>query len=243
MHARILLTPVWTCCVLCGCGVSTPDQPDSDEPEVEAKPQNLLPLKKVDAAKLPKLAGYLDLRAAKLKAAPPGGWLPKGRHKEYLAAFVKNRNAVIPSIVLKLAEPIGGDAFKDVTPENVVDFTEAVQATLQDPLESARPMVIGEHAFARHVKAARIGNLPAEVQVLNTIRDGKMYSIELRVRDVEDLKKHRDSAYAVAAGLQFDADDKPFDFQPEAVPVEPMPDAANPTPPPTAEPPNPAAAP
>ena len=39
------------------------------------------------------------------------------------------------------------------------------------------------------MKGARIGNLPAEVQVLSTVREGRTYTIELRVRDVEDLAR------------------------------------------------------
>jgi hypothetical protein len=75
------------------------------------------------------------------------------------------------------------------------------------------------------------------VQVLSTVREGRTYTIELRVRDVEDLKKYRDQAYAVAAGLKFAADAKPFDFKPQIEPAETPPADARPaeSPPPAAK--------
>jgi hypothetical protein len=81
-------------------------------------------------------------------------------------------------------------------------------------------MVIGKNAFARYVKGAKINNLPAEVQVLSTVRGGRGYNVELRVRP-EELKKYRDEAYAVAAALEFGADAKPFEFKPTEEPAPP----------------------
>jgi hypothetical protein len=226
MDARATFWSALICCTLVGCGGgSTPAATAEDPPdEASFKP---LPLKSVDEAKLPKLGDYLRNIDNKVEIAPPQGWLPKGRSKEYLTAFVKEKSAAVPAILVKAADATLGD-FTEVTADNVIDYAITVQGTLSDPIESARPMQIGKHHFARYVKEARIANLPAEVQVLSTVREGRTYTIELRVRDVEDLKKYRDQAYAVAAGLKFAADAKPFDFKPQIEPAETKPAEAPP---------------
>jgi hypothetical protein len=219
MHAPSFFRLALVGCALTGCGgYPSASQPDAGS-AVEPEPEKKVAIKSVDAAKLPKLGELFGQGDPKVEVAPPAGWQPKGRSRDYVAAFVKERAAAVPSILIKASEAATGD-FADVTPKNVVDYAAAVQATLQDPLESALPMQIGEHCFARYVKAAKISNLPAEVQVLSTVRAGRAYTIELRVRDIEDLKKYRDQAYAVAAGLKFAADAKPFDFKPQIEPAE-----------------------
>lgn len=227
------------CWTLVGCAANAPATTGADLPgEASFEP---LPLKQVDEAKLPKLGGYLGKIDNKIEVAPPQGWLPKGRSKDYLVAFVKEKSAAVPAILVKASDtPVGEIA--NVTADNVVDYAIAVQGTLSDPIESARPMQIGKHHFARYVKEAKIATLPAEVQVLTTVREGRTYTIELRVRDVEDLKKLRDQAYAVAAGLKFAADAKDFDFKPQVDPAETKPAETAPaevkpaeTPPPAAK--------
>lgn len=197
--------------LLAGCGGSnTPENQPGDNPPAATD----LGLKRVDAAKLPALAGHLNV--GELEVAPPEGWLPKSRGKEYLAAFVEEKGAQIPSIVVKEVPVL--DEFEQVDEENVVEFAKALQAELSKSigkqlLEPARPMMIGEHAFARYVRGATISDRPAEVQVLTTIRHGHMYQVELRVRP-DQIKKYRDQAYAVGAGLKFVDPPKPFEFKP-----------------------------
>lgn len=228
MDARALLWSALICWTLAGCGWSGAPTISAADPE-EKEPFQPLPLKAVNEAALPKVGDYLRNIDSKVEVAPPQGWIPKARSKEYLVAFVRDKSAAVPSIVVKTTDSTVG-AIADVTGENVVDYAIALQATLRDPIESARPMKIGPHHFARYVKEARISNLPAEVQVLMTAREGRTYTIELRVRDVEDLKKYRDQAYAVAARLNFSADDKPFEFKLPAEATETKP--AETTPPP-----------
>ena len=225
MDARATFWSALLCWALVGCGGgNTPTTTAADPPDAQRfKP---LPLKPVDEGSLPKLSEYLPGIDGKVDIAPPESWIPKGRSKDYLVAFVREKSAAVPSILVK-ADTAAGD-FADVTAENVIDYAIAVQGTLSDPIESARPMKIGRHHFARYVKEAKIAGLPAEVQVLMTVRDGRTYTIELRIRDVEDLKKYRDQAYAVAAGLKFAADAKPFEFKPQVDPAETKPPEATP---------------
>lgn len=222
MGARATFCSALLCGALLGCGgaASPGDDPASEE---AFQP---LPLKSVEASKLPKLNDYLSGIDAKVEVAPPQGWIPKGRSKDYLVAFVREKAAAVPAILVKATDAAAGEV-ADVSADNVIDYATAVQSTLSEPLESARPMQIGEHHFARYVKEAKIANLPAEVQVLTTVREGRTYTVELRVRDVADLKKYRDQAYAVAASLKFAADAKPFEFKPQVEPDEtPMPPPA-----------------
>jgi hypothetical protein len=137
---------------------------------------------------------------------------------------MRHKNVGVPAILLNSSDPIGGDTFADVTEENIVAFADAVQDTLREPLESALPMQIGPHFFARYVKSARVGGQQIEVQVLHTVRGGRMFTVELRVAP-DEIKKDRDYAYAVAAGLKFGADVKPFQFN---VPAETKPADAPP---------------
>jgi hypothetical protein len=182
-------------CVGCGGGSDAPP------PQVDSE---VLEVKKVPASSLPALGSYLPvLDEGRVEVAPPKGWTPKSRREDYLCAFGQERGASVPAIVVKVS-PVAIDGFEDVAEENVADFAAALQAEL-DPkhlAEPARPMIIGDHAFARYVKKAAIENLPAEVQMLETVHAGRAYTIELRVRS-KDLTKHRDAAYAVAAGIKF----------------------------------------
>jgi hypothetical protein len=212
IHAWLLLA----CCGLAGCGTAVETEQSSDESPAAGASE----VKKVPASKLPKLGDYLPpLDSARLEAAPPKGWLTKGKGKDYVCAFAKEKNASVPAIVVKVSDPTTGEQFSEVNSGNVAEFAAALQGTLQKPLESAIPMMIGDNAFARYVKGASINGLPAEVQVLATVHDGRMYAVELRVRP-EELKKYRDDGYAVAAGLKFSAGAKPFEFKPEVAPGE-----------------------
>src|SRR5690606_33960808 len=69
-------------------------------------------------------------------------------------------------------------------------------------LETPKPMVIGDNAYARYVgKANKASRLVAR-QVLETVFDGRRYTITLETFDA-NLLKHRDLAYAVAAAVEF----------------------------------------
>jgi hypothetical protein len=229
MDARALFWSALICWTLAGCGGGGAPSHGEDPPEPETFEP--LPLKEVNSEKLPKLSDYLPRIDPKVEVAPPRGWIPRARSKDYLVAFVRDKSAAVPAIVVKTADSAVGE-IADVTADNVIDYAKAIQATLNEPIESARPMRIGEHYFARYVKEARVADLPAEVQVLTTVREGRTYTIELRIRDVEDLQKYKNQAYAVAAGLNFAADDRPFEFKLPAEATETKPAE---TPPPAPE--------
>ncbi len=92
------------------------------------------------------------------------------------------------------------------------DYATAVQAALasqygerlnSNVAEQAKPMKIGENAFARYVKNAKNSQgVALHVQVLETVQGGRAYSVELQVVKGA-IVTDRDFAYAVAGGLKF----------------------------------------
>lgn len=193
-------------CLATGCGGKPADDDSPSEPAV----------KEVSADKLPPLADYLPpLDEGRIQIAPPTDWKVLSRDNKYLMRMVRGSEVGLPRILIttELLTPEGIDT---ATPENVVEFTAKVGAGLKERkaavLEPALPMVIGENAFARYVLKAKMGQSMIERQVLQTAWQGRMYTVDLQVTDQAEMKKHRDVAYAVAAGLKFIADpaaDKP----------------------------------
>ncbi len=108
----------------------------------------------------------------------------------------------LPRILITATDATGFT--DDVTAENVAEFAEAVVAEQDEAklLETSKPMVIGDNAYVRYVgKANKASRLVAR-QVLETVFDGRRYTITLETFDT-NLLKHRDLAYAVAAAVQF----------------------------------------
>jgi hypothetical protein len=185
---------------------------------------NTDPIKRVASESLPPLGDpYPPLDGGRVELAPPQGWHRLPRQPQYLASFSEKEGARLPAIVVRVNEPPPEvKDFENVAEENVEAFSEALRATVDDPIEDTLPMMIGRNAYARYVKAARVRNLPAEVQVLTTVQRGRMYTIELQVVS-EGILPHRDYAYAVAADMKFVRE--PSALPPESAeappPVEP----------------------
>lgn len=174
---------------------------------VEEAPQPL-EIKRVEAANLPELAVYLPpVDQGRVEINPPSGWIIRDQNTgAYLYDFAKVKSERMPAIIVRAASSPYED-FENVTEENVLDFAKAVQEqTLnklkEPPLEDALPMMLGSNAFVRYVRKARVKNVAAEDQVLVTVHNGRMYTVELQVRP-EMLLTYRDNAYAVAAGMKF----------------------------------------
>jgi hypothetical protein len=186
---------------LLGCGGSTDSNSQADGTAADATTPGTL--KRVDASDLPPLDDYLPpLDEGRVAVAPPAGWHRMPKTATYLCSFTQDRGGRLPAIVVKVSDPTV-EGFEHVTEENVAEFAEALQATLNKPIEDARPLVLGTNAFARYVKAARVKNVSAEVQVLATIQNGRMYTVELQVI-AKAILAHRDQGYAVGAGLKFE---------------------------------------
>lgn len=193
---------------LVGCGGSNDSGNGSSD---------LPPTKKVSVSKLPPLDDYLPpLDDGKVQIAPPKGWKVMGREKNYLTRFYLSDQIGFPRILITVdASMLEG--IDTVTPENVSELASATAASLKERkaavLEAPRPMIIGDNALVRYVLKAKQRDVALEKQMLQTVVNGRLYTVDLQV-NAGDIEKHRDAAYAVAAGLKFSSGGAPAEPPP-----------------------------
>lgn len=145
----------------------------------------------------------------RLTLAAPKGWKFVPRPSNSLIKFDKGGTLGIPSIDVTV-EPSPYSEFENLTKENVVAFAKLRDKEMLENgrplLEPAKPMIIGGRPCVRYVIAVRVtsrmGSLDAERQVLETIHDERLYSVNLLILEGEILES-RDAAYAVAASMKF----------------------------------------
>jgi len=169
-------------------------------------------VKQYTAAQLPKAEQQLPaLDGGRIELPTPDGWAFASQGKGLLTRFHLKGRTGIPQIVVKAEDSPSGIA--TVTASNVGEYAEQVQTDLDAQvaqkratvLEPARPLLLGNNAWARYVLSAKLpgrSQATLERQVLRTTRAGRTYTIDLQV-DNTDLAKHRDHAYAIAAGVRF----------------------------------------
>lgn len=165
-------------------------------------------VKKVAVRGLPKLGTALStLDNGRLEnVTPPLGWETLAASEPVLARFAPTKDATDPPQITFTAENIPGNFTNDVTGENVAAFAKALAAEKKETalVEPVKPMVLGPNAFARYVTAGKHGELDTELQHLVTQYAGRRYTLVLEVwAGEEELLRHRDQAYAVAAGIEF----------------------------------------
>jgi hypothetical protein len=189
-----------------GCGGSSPEAAGD--------------LKHREIASLPAVGDYLPpIDDGRLAVAPPADWsvLPRGR--TYLLGLARGKPTELPRILVNAEEP-PPESPEELTEENAAAFAELQDAELQQVAKQGKkkvheyhlPIVLGETAFVRHVRQASLGaGTPCIVQSLQTIRGGRLYTVELLVQiDAaqaneygQALTEARDYGYAVAAHLKF----------------------------------------
>lgn len=176
----------------------------------------------------------------------PAGWKPLVRNPKFLVACIPEDSSAskLPRITVSVSEPTIDDK-TSVTADNVQEFAAKLQAQMQKEdkktVESAKPLMLGENAWARHVRRVSFSDGPAAIQALQTIRSGRLYTVELTVTAKDNprkstdlfykntLKAHRDFAYAVAANMKFpkDGGSAPATTEP-ATPAEEKPSTEKP---------------
>ena len=176
------------------------------------------PVLQVDRANLPPLSSYIGpLDEGRVRIAAPKGWHVSPRSKRYLCQFTYSRSGHVrlPRIRV-LVEPLDGPEWKEVDsrrPEDARRLAELVAKRLEGRslTEPVLPMVIGPHACARYVDAAKfsfrlssgaVRKESAQRQIVCLVFDGRLYQVELHVHPGRILD-FRDPAYAVVAGMQF----------------------------------------
>jgi hypothetical protein len=207
-RSSLLVLFAWCSCISligCGGGAAEGEQAGSEASEGVG-------VKEVTLDKLKPLGDPMpELDNGRILITPPKDWHTLGRNAAYLAAFSHAKGSQLPLITVKTYDPkVSG--FESVTSENVLEYATAVQAALASQYgeklnsniaEQAKPMKIGENAFARYVKNAKNSQgVALHVQVLETVQGGRAYAVELQVVKGA-IVTDRDFAYAVAGGLKF----------------------------------------
>lgn len=183
-------------------------------------------VKTYDRASLPATKQELPaLDEGRLEVPTPQDWHFGSREKSVLARFHLKGRSGIPQTLIKLDPDFQTDV-QDVTPENVREYADRIQAQLDQAgtryLEPCKPVILGKNCWARYVIP---GKLPGrdlatiERQILKTTRGGRTYLIDLQV-PAKELLKYRDAAYAIGAGIKFGAAGSGATEVPGDAPVE-----------------------
>lgn len=229
----------------CGGGAENRGVEANGQSETEAAPTKGS-LKRRASASLPKIGDYLPPQdAGQVEIAGPAGWktLPRGA---FVAGFYKDKANALPRITVD-AQPANLAGFTAATEANADDLAKRMAAILSRQSkaiqEPPRPIVLGETVYARHVRLAKYAGSPAVIQSLQTVQNGRLYTVELfceveasRADEYEaSLTKWRDYGYAVAANLRFKGSEPAADSPSEAASVEAAPGESPPADAPAAD--------
>lgn len=192
---------------LAGCGgASKVEAPPEAAPVAEE-------IKRRSADEMPAIDGYLPpLDDGRVEIAPPAGWKVLSRRPNYLANFTKGKASELPRISITVGEPPEG--LDDVTEENAAEFARAIAKRLKSEkktsiAEPPKPIILGDVVWSRHVRNPLNAGDPVAIQTLQTIRGGRLYTIDLMINVPSPenyaaaLQIERDQAYAVAANMKW----------------------------------------
>ena len=119
------------------------------------------------------------------------------------------------------AEDSPFEDLQNVTEENLESFCERLTKWHEEEelklLEPIVPLVLGNTSWARFVRGGKSRKFSLERQFLQTVVDGRLYTVEMQVFP-KTILKHRDHAYAVGAGMKFTTpagEEPPTEEQPE----------------------------
>ncbi|HEV7279080.1 MAG TPA: hypothetical protein VGN57_02605 [Pirellulaceae bacterium] len=153
----------------------------------------------------------LKAGTAKATISAPKGWVLPTRRQEYVVWFAKELGEEFPRILVT-AEPAPAGT-PDTTEANVAEFAQQVAATVADPLESPKPMIVGDVPAARYVTSAKARAQSLEEQVLKTVQKGQVFTVTLQAAVVtpgeSPLLQYRDAGYAVLASMKVEAGESP----------------------------------
>jgi len=225
----------------CGGGATKEGAPPAEAEAVPAAGD----IKRRLASSLPKVGEYLPPQdGGRIEIAPPAGWktLPRGT---LIAGFYQEKANKLPRITVD-AQPANLTGLTSATPENADELAQRMATILSRQSkavqEPPKPIMLGDTIFARHVRLAKHAGSPAVIQSLQTVRDGRLYTVELfcevnasRAEEYESsLTAWRDHGYAVAANLRFIAEEASSEPAADTLPESPAngvePEKASPSP-------------
>jgi len=173
-------------------------------------------VKRVKVSVLPALGDPLaGLDNGRVTISPPANWFVFTEDTaKYIAKFslFKRGDSPLPLIVVTVEDSPFAE-LKTVTEESLEDFAVAMAEIKKEKgeqlFEKIRPMMIGEVPCIRYVKKAnfkfhvpRMQIIRGERQMIQMLANGRLYTVDLRLRE-ETITKYRDQAYAVVAGMKF----------------------------------------
>jgi hypothetical protein len=154
----------------------------------------------------------------------PTGWKPLKPNQKFLIACIPEDNSAsqLPRITIAVSTPTVDDK-SSTTSSNAQALADKLQAQMEAdkkrPLESCKPLQMGDQVWVRHVRKAAASDGPVAIQSLQTIKSGRLYSVELTVTAKDnprssqkpifyekELQASRNFAYAVAANMKFPKD-------------------------------------
>ncbi len=205
---------LWLLLCTGGCQSKTSDDSQPGTPSPQQPTQDDTSIGAYERSELSEIGAYLpDLDDGRLRVAPPVDWQPASRSKDYVARFVFDRQSPLPlPLITVTAEDADPDAPRNLTPANVAEYAAAVNTQLDESTRGAitspvEPLILADIPVARFVQTKTFRPpsgrlLRGEREVLQTIRDGRVYRVVLDA-NVTTLVRYRADAYAVMASLQF----------------------------------------
>lgn len=198
-------------CVVAGCGGDGGAETDGGRP-APVGPFTLEP-KVVEVSALPKLEpNALPVQdEGRVEVTTPEGWVPMSRHTKFVARFKpQGVSGAAPPRIMITAADAPGDPPASLTAKDAKKFEAYMKPVLKAELkgrkdirEQPRTLIIGDQPWARYVLGRSHVGMAVDAQVLKTVANGRMYTMELEVYHQENVLPHRDQAYAIAAGMKF----------------------------------------
>jgi hypothetical protein len=148
----------------------------------------------------------------RVEISRPAEWEVGARQTGYLVWFHRYKDPKILPQIRITVEDAPSDA-PTATPENAEAFADWLAGHVKQGLknedeliEAVKPVILGDNAFGRYVKKGRYRGADSEQHMLVTAHNGRLYTIQQLVLKGDLLKTEiRDAAYAVGAGLKFQA--------------------------------------
>jgi hypothetical protein len=213
-----------------GAKAPSPGKPEAASPEAAAP----IRVAKVSRERLPALGEPFPqaLEGGVLKLSdPPAPWLRLRYSAKRVAAWSTTPQGDFPRMILASEPAASGDPERLRADDlnGLVAFAQRLRdefaASGEKVVEPPTPMIIGDNAFLRYTKAGRLPNgARVERLLLMTVAAGKRYTLALETLGEQALQEHRDTAYAVAAGMEFVEHVAPAEAPADA--ADPMPGAS-----------------
>ncbi len=149
------------------------------------------------------LPGVQD--GGRVEISAPKGWDWFPRDAAYVTRFFRTSQGALPRILVTV-EDAPSELPADITAGNVEQLREYIAGELVvkdvKPLEAPKAVEVNNVAVVRYVRGGKLKNASVERQMLNVLRGGRLYTIELQSFPAE-TETYRDAAYAVAGSMKF----------------------------------------